>query len=103
MSRNLLSLFAFILVVMGFAVATLCWFFPRWPQSVSWAALGIEILGFVLAMRAWGRWLAKVALSGAVVFFALTLLAFFFGPTPQRTIQPTADWMIPLETTWELQ
>lgn len=98
-----LSFLAFVLVVIGFVVTALCGFFPRWPQAVSWAALGIETCALILGLRAWQRRLAKMAVSGAAVFIALSLLLFFYGPTVQREVRPTATWMKPLETTWELQ
>jgi hypothetical protein len=102
-NRKSFSFCVLSLVVIGFGVATLCWLFPKWPQTVSWVALGMEVLAFFLGVRARRHWPAKIALSGAALFFALTLRVSFFGPTVQRKIHPTAGWMSPLETTWELQ
>lgn len=101
--ERVLSLLGFICLFVAVALPVLCWTF-WWPQSLLYVACAAGFAAFALGLRGWPRFLAKITILGSLLFAIAAVRLWERGlPTYQQKIHPTADWMMPLDSTWVLQ
>lgn len=93
----------FVLLAIGSSMPFLCWQ-HWWPEKVLWVACGVVFVAFLAGMWGWPKFLAKITFWGSLVFATLAVVLTDRGlPTYPQRIYPTAEWMKPLDSTWETQ
>lgn len=93
----------FLLFAAGCSLPFLCWQ-HWWSEQILWVSCGVVFVAFVAGMWGWPKFLAKFTFWGALIFATLAVWLTDRGlPTYPQRIQPTAEWMKPLDSSWVVQ